>query len=351
MAIKNPTPRLLALIAAIIAASIVFISEYFISSSTFIRREWMAKAVVFAVTFVVTYFVFKYLLEIFIYRKIKLIYKTISTSKTSKEKALERVNLDQDILSNVSKEVMEWDQNREAEIAELKRMENFRKEFLGNVSHELKTPLFNIQGYIHTLLEGALDDPEVNVNYLQRASRSVDRLCMIVDDLEAISKLESGEIALDQRTFDIHELTKEVMEATELRAREMNISVSFKEGSDRAFYVYADKDQIRQVLTNLLVNSIKYGKRDGTTMIGFYDMDQNILVEITDTGIGIDPKNLNRIFERFFRVDKSRSREQGGTGLGLAIVKHIIEAHHQTINVRSSYGIGTTFTFTLRKSK
>ncbi|MBL0102716.1 MAG: sensor histidine kinase [Bacteroidetes bacterium] len=348
---EEPNPRILAILAALTASIIVVISEILISSSSYIRREWLAQTMVFLVAFVVTYIIFKYLLEVFIYRKIKLIYKTITTSKNSKEKALEKIDLDVDILANVSKEVMEWDQNRSDEIAELKRMENFRKEFLGNVSHELKTPLFNIQGYIHTLLEGALDDPEVNVNYLQRASRSVDRLCLIVDDLEAISKMESGEMMLDQRTFDIHELTKDVFESSELKAKEMEISLSFKEGSDRQFYVYGDKDRIRQVLVNLMINSIKYGKKGGSTVVGFYDMDQNILVEVTDTGIGIDTKYLPRLFERFFRVDKSRSREQGGTGLGLSIVKHIIEAHHQTINVRSTLGVGTTFTFTLRKAR
>jgi two-component system phosphate regulon sensor histidine kinase PhoR len=214
----------------------------------------------------------------------------------------------------------------------------------------LKTPLFNIQGYIHTLLDGALEDPEVNRNYLERASRSVERLCLIVDDLEAISKLESGELILDQRTFDIHELVKEVFESSEIRAVELHIKMEFKEGSDRQFFVYADKERIRQVVSNLVINSIKYGRKNGTTSVGFYDMDENILIEITDNGIGIDPSHLPRIFERFYRIDKSRSREQGGTGLGLSIVKHIIEAHKQTINVRSNYGIGTTFAFTLKKS-
>jgi two-component system phosphate regulon sensor histidine kinase PhoR len=175
-------------------------------------------------------------------------------------------------------------------------------------------------------------------------------LCMIVDDLEAISKLESGEMSLDQRAFDIHDLVKEVFDSLELRSKERNIRCDFKEGSNEAVYVYADKDRIRQVMVNLVVNSIKYGRQNGTTMVGFYDMDENILVEITDTGIGIQPQDVTRIFERFYRVDKSRSREQGGTGLGLAIVKHLIEAHKQSIHVRSTYGIGTTFTFTLRKA-
>ncbi|MFZ7113831.1 MAG: sensor histidine kinase [Bacteroidota bacterium] len=348
---KNPTPRVLALLAALFSSAIVLISISIFNWFSLFENIWIHYISIFIISFLATFIIFKSLLEIFIYRKIKLIYKTITTEKNSKEKTLEKIDLSNDIISNVGKEVIEWEKDRNDEIAQLKQMENFRKEFLGNVSHELKTPLFNIQGYIHTLLEGALDDPEVNVNYLQRASKSVERLTLIVDDLEAISKLESGELILDQRTFDIRDLMNEVFESIELKAKEMDIKVGFKEGSDRQFYVVADKDRIRQVLVNLMINSIKYGKRNGTTLVGFYDMDEKLLIEITDNGIGIDSKHLPRIFERFYRVDKSRSREQGGTGLGLAIVKHIIEAHQQTINVRSTAGIGTTFAFTLLKSK
>ena len=275
----------------------------------------------------------------------------MSTYKDSKERALKKVALNEDILGNVNREVMDWQQNRSDEIEELKKLETFRKEFLGNVSHELKTPIFNIQGYIHTLLDGAMDDKEVNTQYLQRAVKSAERLALIVEDLEAISKLESGELILDQRTFDIYDLVKDMYESSEMKAKEKNISLGFKDGVEKSFYVYADKDRIRQVIVNLVINSIKYGKENGTTLTGFYDMDENVLIEITDNGIGIDTKDLPRVFERFFRVDKSRSREAGGTGLGLAIVKHIIEAHKQNINVRSTLGVGTTFAFTLKKAK
>jgi len=350
-ATKNPTPHRLAISASFIASLIILAALYFSESSQIFNTNFLKYSFLFLVTFLFSYLIFSYILRIFIYRKIKLIYKTISSSKNSKEKALEKVIPNEDILANVSQEVLEWQHNRTEEIAELKRMENFRKEFLGNVSHELKTPLFNIQGYIHTLIEGALSDPEVNMNYLQRAAKSVERLCLIVEDLESISKLEGGELQLDQRTFDIHELFQDVFESSELRAKEMDIQLLFKEGSDKSVYVIADKERIRQVLNNLIVNSIKYGRKGGSTMVGFYDMDENILVEVTDNGIGIDAIHLSRVFERFYRVDKSRSREQGGTGLGLSIVKHIIEAHAQSINVRSTFGIGTTFTFTLRKSK
>ena len=348
---KNPTPRTLALIAALIAAVIVIIAEYVTGVSPIFQKNWVSMLVVFAITFIATFSIFYYLLEIFIYRKIKLIYKTISSNKDSKARAKEKVALNEDVFNEVSREVKEWDQNRTDEIAELKKLETFRKEFLGNVSHELKTPIFNIQGYIHTLIDGAMHDEEVNIQYLQRAAKSAERLGLIVEDLEAISKMESGELILDQRTFDIYEVVKDVYDSSELKTKEKNISLNFKKGSDRPFYVYGDKERIRQVLVNLVVNSIKYGREGGNTTTGFYDMDENVLVEITDSGIGIEPTHLPRVFERFYRVDKSRSREAGGTGLGLAIVKHIIEAHKQTINVRSSYGIGTTFTFTLRKAK
>jgi two-component system phosphate regulon sensor histidine kinase PhoR len=348
---KNPTPQKLALFAATVASLIVIGAYYFSTKNKFFTVDWIRQTFVFIICFTSCFFIFSYVLRIFIYRKIKLIYKTISSEKNSKAKALRQLISSEDVIENVSQEVMEWHQSRADEIAELKRMENFRKEFLGNVSHELKTPLFNIQGYIHTLLEGALSDPEVNINYLQRAARSVERLCLIVDDLESISKLESGELVLDQRTFDLHELVADVFESSEMRAKEMNIRMAFKEGSDNPVYVIADKERIRQVFVNLVVNSIKYGRRGGTTLVGFYDMDENILIEITDNGIGIDSLHLARVFERFYRVDKSRSREQGGTGLGLSIVKHIIEAHNQRINVRSTHGIGTTFSLTLKKSK
>lgn len=348
---KNPTPRTLALIAALVASVIVIFAEYITSVSSILQKNWVSMLVVFGITFASTFLIFYYLMEVFIYRKIKLIYKSISINKNSKLRTREIVDLKEDIFNEVKREVNEWDQNRTDEIAELKKLETFRKEFLGNVSHELKTPIFNIQGYIHTLMDGAIHDEEVNMQYLQRAAKSAERLGLIVEDLEAISKMESGELILDQRTFDIYEVVKDVYESSELKSREKNISLSFKRGSDRPYYVYGDKERIRQVIVNLVVNSIKYGREGGTTITGFYDMDENVLIEISDSGIGIETQHLGRVFERFYRVDKSRSREAGGTGLGLAIVKHIIEAHSQTINVRSTYGVGTTFAFTLKKAK
>lgn len=348
---KNPTPLRIAFISSSVITAVVLLAELIFARMGWIDAGFMILFIVAILAFASSYIIFTYLLEVFIYRKIKLIYKTISQFKDSKKKTLDQIALKKDIIGNVSKEVEEWDKNRSEEIAELKKLELFRQEFLGNVSHELKTPIFNIQGYIHTLLDGGLEDDQVNVHYLQRAAKSAERLCLIVDDLEEISKLETGELILENRIFDLHDLVNEVFESQELQARERNITLGFKERSLRPAFVLADKERIRQVFVNLIVNSIKYGKPGGSTLVGFYDMDESILTEITDTGIGIDPEHLPRLFERFYRVDKSRSRDQGGTGLGLSIVKHILEAHKQTINVRSSAGIGTTFSFTLKRSK
>jgi two-component system phosphate regulon sensor histidine kinase PhoR len=252
----------------------------------------------------------------------------------------------------MNKEVIKWARDNRMEIDQLKRLADFRKEFLGNVSHELKTPIFNIQGYLHTLLDGAMSDPEVNIRFLQRAAKSSERLSDLVADLLAISQLESGELEMEIERFDINSLVKDVYEQLEEKAKRRHISLLIKDGCNKPFYVQADRYRIRQVLVNLVTNAIKYGKESGTITAAYYDMDENLLVEIADNGEGIAQEHLPRIFERFYRVSKSRARdnETGGTGLGLAIVKHIIEAHNQTVNVRSTEGAGTTFGFTLTKS-
>ena len=300
--------------------------------------------------FLLSFFIYRYILENFIYNRIKLIYKTIHTLKSPKGKNGLDLDLKKDIIGDVNYEVMTWAQDRKNEIEELKKLEIYRREFIGNVSHELKTPLFNIQGYILTLLDGALKDPVINREYLLRSEKNIERMISIVQDLEVISRLESGEIKLDVAHINIVDLTKEVFDLLEIRAKRKEIYLKFREEYSKPIYIEADKERIRQVLINLIDNSIKYGKEKGRTKISFYDMDENLLIEISDDGIGMEPKDLPRVFERFFRVDKSRSREQGGSGLGLAIVKHIVEAHHQTINVRSQPGVGTTFSFTLKKA-
>lgn len=295
------------------------------------------------------FLILRFSLEEFVFRKVKLIYKIISEAKLSK-KERESIDLGSYTMENVNDDVLQWAQNTKKEIENLKDLENYRKNFVGNISHELKTPIFSIQGYIHTLLDGGLYDPNINMNYLKRAASNVERLQNIVEDLDAISKLESGRQPLELRKFDIKALVKEVFDDLEAMAKEKEIKLSFKEGASTPFNVIADREAIRQVMNNLLVNSIKYGKPKGQTRVSFYEMEGQILIEVSDTGIGIEDRHLKHLFDRFYRVDTSRSRNIGGSGLGLSIVKHIIEAHNQTINVRSTPGIGSTFGFTLEKA-
>tara|TARA_R110002072_G_scaffold232689_3_gene390178 strand:+ start:114 stop:1166 length:1053 start_codon:yes stop_codon:yes gene_type:complete len=313
----------------------------------------LSKAVIsLLVLLAVSYLMVRYVVNQFIHEKIKLIYKTIHNLKTPKSQLKAILQKDEDVLENVNKEVISWAETKQQEIQFLKEQEEYRRDFLGNVSHELKTPIFNIQGYVHTLLDGGLEDEEINRKFLIRADKSVERMISVVEDLDVISRLESGRLELNIQRFNIIELVKEVMEMQEMKAEKRNISISFNEKYDKPIYVMADGDQIRQLYINLLDNSIKYGSQNGSIKLRFYDMDQNILCDVADDGPGIEPKHLPRLFERFYRVDKARDRHTGGTGLGLSIVKHIIDAHQQTINIRSLVGdnSGTTFSFTLKKA-
>jgi two-component system phosphate regulon sensor histidine kinase PhoR len=291
-----------------------------------------------------------YSLEKFIYNRIKLVYKAIHKQKLNKDdKKGQLVSIHGDIIGKVNAEVESWANARKDEIDELKKMEVYRREFLGNVSHELKTPLFNMQGFILTLLDGGLNDPQVNRDYLQKSQKNIERMITIVEDLEVISRLETGEASPLLSTFSITSLARDVMEFLEPKASERGIKLLFAAEYNDNMMVRADKEKIRTVLSNLILNSVKYGIQGGRTKVSFYDMDENYLIEISDNGVGIEEKHISRLFERFYRVDKHRSRAQGGSGLGLAIVKHIIEAHDQTINVRSAPGVGSTFSFTLKK--
>lgn len=280
--------------------------------------------------------------------KINPIFKTIHSYTISKKKLRERIDKG-DVVDDLNQEVKIWADNQTEEINKLREIEKFRKDFLSNVSHELKTPIFNIQGYILTLLEGGIEDNRVNKLYLERAEKSTGRLINIVEDLDAIARLESGEFKLNLESFNLVKAVEEVIEDQEMQARQHNIKIGFDGNYNKAIRVRADRKRILEVIGNLINNTIKYGKEGGKTVIGFIDSGENILVDVTDNGIGIDEKDLPRIFERFYRVDKSRSRESGGTGLGLSIVKHTIQAHNQTITVRSKTDRGTTFIFSLEK--
>lgn len=286
----------------------------------------------------------------FIYAKVKLIYKNIHELKLGSDEEEDLIAQSSD-LKTVEREVSEWAEERKAEIRDLKERESFRREFIGNVSHELKTPIFNIQGYILTLLDGALEDPKINVKYLTRANKSVERMINLVQDMDVLNKLESGVMDVKKQTFDVMKVCKDVFEMVEDRAKEKGISLRFKKEYDKPFKVEGDPNRIEQVIANLVVNGIKYSKPKGHVEIGIFDMADKYLIEVADDGLGIPESDVPRIFERFYRVDKSRSRDIGGSGLGLAIVKHIVDAHKQTINVRSKEGVGSTFSFTLKKAK
>lgn len=307
------------------------------------------------VTFAFTYFVASYIFQEFIVEKIRLIYKNIHNFKVPKKETEARQKIiSQKTLEEVDNEVKEWVEGNQKEVEELKKLENYRRDFVGNVSHELKTPITNIQGYVLTLLDGGYEDPELCKSFLERTERNIDRMIEIVNDLEEIAQLESGILSLKPTRFDIVKLTRNVVDLLETKAHSHNITLQFAEPYEYAIFVTADMESIKKVLTNLIDNSIKYGNRQtgkGKTKISFFDMDQHILVEITDNGMGIGEEHVPRLFERFYRVDKNRSRDIGGSGLGLSIVKHIIEAHRETINVRSTPGVGTTFAFTLKKGR
>lgn len=346
MSIK--TPKDVALRTALLITLIVLVTSasalYYLTSSL----DILALVTISTSTFASAYLINYLSVEKFIYQKVKLIYKTIHRFKSQDSKR--EVKMNEDVLEEVNSDVLDWAEDKIAEITELKETDSFRKDFIGNLAHELKTPVFNIQGYILTLLEGALEDPENNRKFLKKAAKSVDRIAALIEDMDIITKIEGGKYNLEQSKFDVVDLAREVIDAVDRKAKNADIKLLLKNSNEKGIMVKADRSQIEQVLTNLVVNSIKYGKTEGKTIFSFYDMDDTILVEVADNGIGISEEDLPRIFERFYRVDKSRNRHAGGSGLGLAIVKHIVDAHNQTINVRSTADVGSTFSFTLEKA-
>jgi two-component system phosphate regulon sensor histidine kinase PhoR len=343
LAKKNFTPRQLSAFTALILSIPISLGIYILN------HNWLDGVVSFVVIFLGSFALILSIFQNFIYRKIKLIYKFIHQTKASKkEEMYYKYILPQKSIDEVREDVEAWGEQRRKEIELLKKNETFRKEFLQNLSHEFKTPVFAIQGYVDTLLEGAIENPEVNRRFLEKAAKNVERLVNLIKDLDEISKLERGELKLKKTNFVVQDLIKDVFETLSWKAEQRQITFSIKKGCEQPISVHADKEKIRQVLINLVDNSIKYGKFGGSTVASVYNMDDsNILVEISDDGMGISEANLDRIFERFFRTTEGRGREVTGSGLGLAICKHIIEAHGHNIHVRSKENVGTTIGFTL----
>lgn len=298
--------------------------------------------------FIISFAVIQVRVEKFIYRRIKRIYDDVSLLETSSFTS-KPITTD---MKTLKEEIEKFAQDKKIEIDTLKIREEYRKDFLGNVSHELKTPLFTVQGYILTLLDGAMEDKNVRKKYLQRANKGVERLIYIIKDLDLITKLEVGDLNLELTDFDIIELIQNIFDLLEMKASKKKIVLTFDIPYDKPIYVHADFEKIQQVLTNLMVNSIKYGHKNGTTEVSIENLIKNkVIVRVTDNGEGIAEDHVPRLFERFYRVDRSGSRKEGGSGLGLSIVKHIIEAHNEKIYVESVEGVGSEFSFTLEKAK
>jgi len=310
--------------------------------------DWIQVVFIALTCFVSSFIIIQYRVEQFIYKRVKKVYDDLTLLESSTLKK-ERITTD---MATLTQEIDKYAKDRKLELEMLKIREEYRKEFLGNVSHELKTPLFTVQGYILTLLDGAVKDKNVRDKYLSNANKGVERLIYIVRDLDMITKLEIGDLSLNIETFDIVALVQSVFELFEMKATKKNITLTFDIDYKEPILVNGDKERIEQVLTNLIVNSIKYGSEQGTTEVSIENLIKNkVIVRVTDNGEGIEKKHISRLFERFYRVDKSGSRKEGGSGLGLAIVKHIIEAHDEKIYIESEFEVGSEFSFTLEKAK
>ncbi len=347
ISIKNFSFILAIIISVALTLLIICLIIFFEFPITFVQG-----CLFLLLSFGLCYFLLKVFMERMILHRIKPIYKIIRDSKLSPQAKEARLKTEKNqSFSDINDEVVHWAESAQKEISTLKALETYRKNFVGNISHELKTPIFSIQGYLHTLLDGGMDDPSVSLRFLRKAADNATRLQTIVEDLELINKLESGQPIFNMVSFDIKELINEIYMDLQNLAAESDITLGWKDKATGSIKVFGDKEAIRQVLINLMVNSIKYGKSGGLTEVGFFDISDQILIEVSDNGIGIGENHIKHLFDRFYRVDKGRSRKQGGSGLGLSIVKHIIEAHGQTINVRSTINVGSTFGFTLNKAQ
>ena len=311
-------------------------------------NEYVGLVFLILLTFIVSFFIIQYRTKRYIFKRIRKIYNEFSVLNED-ELSKEYATTDIDALS---KSVQEYVQEKRIEIKNLTERDSFRKDFLGNVSHELKTPLFTVQGYILTLIEGGVNDKLIRDKYLDRANKGVERLVAIVKDLDMIAKLETEGLGMNMEVFNIIDLTQSVFDLLEMRSKKRNISLQFDTVYDFPIFVRGDKERIEQVLINLIVNSIKYGKINGITSVGIESYNENkFIIKVKDNGEGIKKEHIPRLFERFYRVDQSRSREQGGSGLGLSIVKHIVEAHNEKVLLKSTFKKGSEFSFTMKKVK
>jgi two-component system phosphate regulon sensor histidine kinase PhoR len=344
---KNLSPRQLSTLTAAVLAVPIAAGVYILTGNRLVGVTSLL------IVFFGSYGLILFTLETFIYRKIKLIYKLIHQTKaTKKEEVYFKYILPQKSIDEVREDVEKWGEKRNEEIELLKKNEAYRKEFLQNLAHEFKTPIFAIQGYVDTLLNGAMEDTAIRRKFLENAAKNVERLVNLMNDLDEISTLERGEQLLYKQNFVIQDLTREIFESLSIKTHNKNIRTSIKKGCESPITVFADKEKIRMVLINLVENATKYGKPNGSIVASAYKIDEkNVLIEISDDGIGIEEEHLMRIFERFYRTDAARSRDKGGTGLGLAICKHIIEAHSQSVHVRSTPDVGTTIGFTLESRR
>jgi two-component system phosphate regulon sensor histidine kinase PhoR len=344
---KNLSPKQLAALTAVLLALPISAGIYVLTTNRIVGAASLL------IVFGGSYGLILFTLEKFIYRKIKLIYKLIHQTKaTKKEEVYFKYILPQKSIDEVREDVEKWGEKRNEEIELLKKNEAYRKEFLQNLAHEFKTPIFAIQGYVDTLLNGAMDDTFIRKKFLENTAKNVERLVNLMNDLDEISTLERGEQLLYKQNFIVQDLIREIFESLSIKTHNKSVKTAIKKGCESPITVFADKEKIRMVLINLVENATKYGKTGGSIVASIYKIDEkNVLIEISDDGIGIEEEHLLRIFERFYRTDAARSRDKGGTGLGLAICKHIIEAHGQSVHVRSRPDVGTTIGFTLESRR
>jgi len=348
---RNITTRQLAWICTVCIFLLSIITQIFLLWVYNLAHHWYIIIAVALIVSLFSYIIIYQTVNFYLYRKIKLIYKNIHSHKTRRGSLREKLKMENINLKSIEQEVENWSKQYETDNIAREKQEAFRREYIGNVSHELKTPVFKIHGYLETLINGALEDDKVNKKFLHKALLHTEKLNVIINDLIQLNKYEDGTLILVKKDFDLYELTLEAIHNLKEMANKKKVNMVFKDGCNQPFFVNADPILIAEVLENLLSNAIKYSPTNKDIVISYYVMDDNILTEIMDFGHGIAADQLSRVFERFYRTDSARTSDVGGSGLGLSICKHIVEAHRQSIHVRSTINKGTTFSFTLKKAE